>query len=59
MIKDTSEAHAFIMHMNLPLQNKPHWQLARQALGQLSEDSGLKALHPFRDAATAEGWLAD
>jgi hypothetical protein len=31
LIKDASEAHAFMMHMNMALQNKPHWQVARQA----------------------------
>src|SRR5258708_26977676 len=49
-----------LMHMNLALQNKPHWQGARQALGQFtaSQDAELKAWRAFRDAAKTEGWLA-
>ena len=59
-IKDASDAHAFMMHMNLGLQNKPHWQIARQALGQYtaSQDAEFQAWRAFRDAAKAEGWLA-
>ena len=59
-IKDASDAHAFMMPMNLALQNKPHWQVARQALGQFtaSQDAELKAWRAFRDAAKTEGWLA-
>jgi hypothetical protein len=51
-IKDAADAHAFMMHMNLALQNKPHWQLAKQALGQFtaSENAELKAWRAFRDA---------
>jgi hypothetical protein len=50
-----------MMHMNLALQNKPHWQLAEQALGQftISENAELKGWRAFRDAVKAEGWLAD
>jgi hypothetical protein len=61
LIKDASDAHAFIMHMNLALQNNPHWQVARQALGQfaVSQDAELKTWRAFRDAASAEGWLTD
>jgi hypothetical protein len=60
LIKDASDAHAFMMHMNLALQNKPHWQVARQALGQFSasQDAEFKAWRAFRDAANAEGCLA-
>jgi len=60
LIKDASDAHAFMMHMNLALQNKPHWQVARRALGQLtaSQDAELKAWRAFRDAAKTEGWRA-
>jgi hypothetical protein len=61
MIKDAADAHAFMMHMNLALQNKPHWQLAKQAFGQFtaSENAELKAWRAFRDAVKTEGWLAD
>jgi hypothetical protein len=50
-----------MMHMNLALQNKPHWPLAKQALGQFtaSENAKHKARRAFRDAVKAEGWLAD
>jgi hypothetical protein len=27
--KDEADAHAFMVHMNLGLQNEPHWRLAR------------------------------
>ena len=59
LIKDASDAHAFMMHMNLALQNKPHWQVAKQTLGQFttSLNAELKAWRAFRDAAKAEGWL--
>jgi hypothetical protein len=64
VIKDAADAHAFMMHMNLALQNKPHWQLAKQAkqaLGQFtaSENAEHKAWRAFRDAVKTEGWLAD
>jgi hypothetical protein len=61
LIKDESDAHAFLMHMNLHLQNKPHWQVAKQTLGQFvsSESAEIKAWRAFRDAAKVEGWLAD
>jgi hypothetical protein len=57
LIKDESDAHAFMMHMNLGLQNKPHWQIARQTLGQYAASKGaeVKAWRAFRDAAKAEG----
>jgi hypothetical protein len=47
--------------MNLHLQNKPHWQVAKQTLCQFasSESAEIKAWRAFRDAAKAEGWLAD
>jgi hypothetical protein len=61
LIKDESDAHAFMMHMNLGLQNKPHWQMARQTLGQFAVSKGaeVKAWRAFRDAAKAEGWLTE
>jgi hypothetical protein len=60
LIKDASEAHAFMMHMNMALQNRPHWQVARQAFAQFaaSQDAELRAWRAFRDAARPEGWLA-
>ncbi len=31
-IKSADDAYSFMMHMRLSYQNKPHWQVARQAL---------------------------
>lgn len=31
-IKTADDAYSFVMHMRLSYQNKPHWQIARQAL---------------------------
>ena len=31
-IKNADDAYSFMMHMRLTDQNKPHWQVARQAL---------------------------
>jgi hypothetical protein len=61
LIKDASDAHAFMMHMNLALRNKPHWQVARQSLGlfSASPEAEHNAWRAFRDAARAEGWLDD
>jgi hypothetical protein len=44
--------------MRLSYQNKPHWQMARQALNNVcpSDQSELQAWRTFR-AAAAEGWL--
>ena len=58
-IRKVSDAHAFLMHMNLGLQNKPHWQVARQKLDQFtaSQDAQFRAWRAFRDAANVEGWL--
>jgi hypothetical protein len=60
LIKDASDAHAFMMHMKLALRNRPHWEVARQALGlfSVSPEAELNAWRAFRDAAKAEGWLA-
>ena len=60
-IKTADEAHSFMMHMRLSDQNKPHWQVARQALSNAgaSDDSEIRAWRSFRAAAAAEGWLLD
>jgi hypothetical protein len=60
-IKSADEAHSFMKHMRLSDQNKPHWQVARQALNNVgaSDDSEIRAWRPFRAAAAAEGWLLD
>jgi hypothetical protein len=33
-IKSADDAYSFMMHMRLSYQNKPHWQVARQAINQ-------------------------
>jgi len=51
----------FMMYMRLSYRNKPHWQVARQALNHASaSDAGeMQAWRTFRAAAEAEGWLAE
>jgi hypothetical protein len=48
-------------HMRLSDQNKPHWQMARQALNNAgaSDNSEIRAWRTFRAAAAAEGWLME
>jgi hypothetical protein len=60
-IKSADDAHAFMNHMRLSDQNKPHWQVARQALNNAgaSVDCEIRAWRSFRAAAAAEGWLLD
>jgi hypothetical protein len=60
-IKSADDAYSFMMHMRLSDQNKPHWQVARQALNYacLSDDLEIRAWRSFRAAASAEGWLLD
>jgi len=60
-IKSADEAYSFMMHMRLSYQNKPHWQMARQALNNVSasDDSEIRAWRTFRAAAAAEGWLVE
>jgi hypothetical protein len=50
-----------MMHMRLSDQNKPHWQVARQALNNTcaSDDSEIQAWQNLRAAAAAEGWLVE
>jgi hypothetical protein len=50
-----------MVHMRLCDQNKPHWQVARQALNHAgaSDDSEIGAWRSFRAAAAVEGWLLD
>jgi hypothetical protein len=36
-IKNADDAYSFMMHMRLSYQNKPHWQMARQAINQASK----------------------
>jgi hypothetical protein len=33
-IKSADDAYSFVAHMLLSYQNKPHWQMARQAARQ-------------------------
>jgi hypothetical protein len=60
-IKSANDAYSFMMHMRLSDQNKPHWQMVRQALNNAcaSEDSEIRAWRTFRTAAAAEGWLTE
>jgi hypothetical protein len=47
--------------MRLSYRNKPHWQMAKQALNHagMSEAGEFQAWRTFRTAARAEGWLED
>jgi len=58
-INSTDDAYSFMVHMRLSDQNKPHWQMARQALNNVcaSDASEIQAWRNFRAAAAAEGWL--
>ena len=60
-IKSADDAYSFMAHMRLSYQNKPHWQVARQALNHAgaSDASEIQAWRTFRSAAAAEGWLLD
>jgi hypothetical protein len=55
------DAYSFMVHMRLSDQNKPHWQMARQALNNVcsSDQSKFQAWRTFRAAAAAEGWLVE
>jgi len=59
--KSADDAYSFMMYMRLSDRNKPHWQVARQALNHASaSDAGeMLAWRTFRAAAEAEGWLAE
>jgi len=58
-IRSADDAYAFMMYMRLSYRNKPHWQMAKQALNnaKLSEAGEIQAWRTFRTAARAEGWL--
>jgi hypothetical protein len=61
-IKSADDAYSFMVHMRLSYQNKPHWQVARQALQHTgaSDASEIQAWRTFfRAAAAAEGWLVE
>jgi hypothetical protein len=60
-IKSADDAYTFMVHMRLSDQNKPHWQMARQALNNASasDASEIQAWRTFRAAAVAEGWLVE
>jgi hypothetical protein len=61
LIKSADDAYSFVAHMRLSYQNKPHWQVARQALNNVaaSTASESRAWRTFREAAAAEGWIAE
>ena len=60
-IKNADDAYSFVMHLSLSYQNKPHWQMARQAITHagVSDAIEVHAWRVFRYAAEAEGWLAE
>jgi hypothetical protein len=60
-IKSADDAYSFVAHMRLSYQNKPHWQVARQALNHAgaSDTNEIQAWRAFRVAVKAEGWLAE
>jgi hypothetical protein len=60
-INSADDAYSFMMHMRLSCLNKPHWQMARQALNNFcaSDASEFQAWRTFRAAAAAEGWLVE
>jgi hypothetical protein len=60
-LKSADDAYSFVAHMRLSDRNKPHWQMARQALNNAcaSDDSEIRAWRTFRAAAAAEGWLME
>jgi hypothetical protein len=39
-IKSADDAYSFMVHMRLSYQNKPHWQVARQAINQACMSEG-------------------
>jgi hypothetical protein len=60
-IKSADDAYSFMVHMRLSYQNKPHWQVARQAINQasMSDSNEIARWRSFRAAAAAEGWLEE
>jgi hypothetical protein len=60
-IKSADDAYSFMVHMRLSYQNKPHWQVARQAVNHAcsSDECEIQAWRSFRAAASAEGWLVE
>jgi hypothetical protein len=60
-IRSADEAYSFVAHMRLSYQNKPHWQMARQALNNVcaSGATEIQAWRTFRAAVEAEGWLEE
>ena len=60
-IKSADDAYSFVAHMRLSYQNKPHWQVARQALNHAgaSDANEIQAWRAFRVAVKIEGWLAE
>jgi hypothetical protein len=51
-IKSADDAYSFVAHMRLSYQNKPHWQVARQALNHAgaSDANEIQAWRAFRVA---------
>jgi hypothetical protein len=56
-IKSADYAYSFVAHMRLSYQNKPHWQVARQALNHAgaSDLNEIQAWRAFRVAVEAVG----
>ena len=60
-IRSADDAYAFMMYMRLSYRNKPHWQIAKEALNHagMSEAGEIQAWQTFRTAARMEGWLEE
>jgi hypothetical protein len=60
-ISSADDAYSFVLHIRFSYQNKPHWQMAKQALKNVcASDTGeIRAWRAFRVAAAAEGWLME
>ena len=58
-INSADDACSFVPHIRFSYQNKPRWQVAKQALNNVcASDTGeILAWRAFRAAAAAEGWL--
>ena len=58
-ITDRNSAKAFMLTLSAIYRNKPHWNLADQALQQASKSAAAesRASAAFKAAIEAEGWL--
>jgi hypothetical protein len=60
-ISSVAEAIAFVEQLDLAKQNRPHWQMARQALHNATISPGAEDLawRELRGALEVEGWLSN